>query len=76
MASPNACRYLPSNKNGIQVHGFLKLLPWLLAGIGTLLAVLAALLYFVDVNLYRDRIAQQISTAFGREVVLEGYLSL
>lgn len=54
----------------------MNLLLWLLAGIGTLLAVLAALLYFVDVNLYRDRIAQQISTAFGREVVLEGYLSL
>jgi uncharacterized protein involved in outer membrane biogenesis len=54
----------------------LKLLLWLFAGISTLLAVLVSLLFFVDVNLYRTRIEQHVSTAFGREVVLEGPLSL
>jgi uncharacterized protein involved in outer membrane biogenesis len=41
-----------------------------------LLAVLVALLFFVDVNLYRAQIEQRVSTAFAREVVFEGPLSL
>jgi hypothetical protein len=64
------------HENGIQVRTSIKLLLWLFAGIGTLLVVLVALLFFVDVNLYRAQIEQHVSTAFGREVVLEGPLSL
>jgi uncharacterized protein YhdP len=41
-----------------------------------MLAVLVTLVFFVDVNLYRPQIEQHVSTAFGREVVLEGPLSL
>ena len=69
-------RFFTGHEKGIEVRASIKLLLWLSAGTGTLLAVLVALLYFVDVNLYRDRIEQQVSTAFGREVVLEGPLSL
>jgi uncharacterized protein involved in outer membrane biogenesis len=69
-------RLYTGREKGIQVRASIKLLLWLTAGTGTLLAVLVALLYFVDVNLYRDRIEQQVSTAFGREVILEGTLSL
>jgi hypothetical protein len=54
----------------------IRLLLWLFAGTATLFAVLAALLFLVDVNSYRDRIEQHVSTAFGRSVVLEGPLSL
>ena len=53
-----------------------KLLFWLIGGIGTLLAVLVALLFFVDVNLYRTQIEQHVSAVFDREVVFEGPLEL
>jgi uncharacterized protein involved in outer membrane biogenesis len=69
-------RLFTGHEQGIKVRASIKLLLWLSAGTGTLLAVLVALLYFVDVDLYRDQIEQQVSTAFGREVVLEGALSL
>lgn len=69
-------RLFTGHEQDIEVRTSIKLLLWLFAGTGTLLAVLVALLYFVDVNLYRDRIEQQVSTAFGREVILEGALSL
>ena len=58
------------------MRGLLKLLLWLLAGIGTLVAVLLVLLFFVDVNLYRAQIERQVSNALGRELVLEGPLTL
>jgi len=54
----------------------LKLLLWLLACISVLLLALVALLFFVDVNHFRPQIEQQISNAFGREVTLEGPLTL
>jgi uncharacterized protein involved in outer membrane biogenesis len=38
-----------------------KLLLWLIAGIGAVCVMLVALLFFVDVNLYRDRIEQHVS---------------
>jgi uncharacterized protein involved in outer membrane biogenesis len=60
----------------MQVRASIKLLLWLFASISALLAVLVALLFFVDVNLYRTQIEQHVSTAFGREVVLEGPLNL
>ncbi len=69
-------RLFTGHEMSIEVRASIKLLLWLSAGTGTLLAVLVALLYFVDVNLYRDRIEQQVSTAFGREVILEGALNL
>jgi uncharacterized protein involved in outer membrane biogenesis len=69
-------RLFTGHEKGIEVRASIKLLLWLSVGSGTLLAVLVALLYFVDVNLYRDRIEQQVSTAFGREVILEGALGL
>ena len=53
-----------------------RLLLWLVAGISALCVMLVALLFFVDVNLYRDRIEQHVSTAFGRDVVLQGPLGL
>jgi uncharacterized protein involved in outer membrane biogenesis len=53
-----------------------KLLLWLLTGIAALCVLLVSLLFFVDVNLYRDRIEQHVSTAFGRDVILQGPLSL
>lgn len=53
-----------------------KLLLWLVAGISAVCVLLVALLFFVDVNLYRDRIEQHVSTAFGRDVVLQGPLRL
>jgi uncharacterized protein involved in outer membrane biogenesis len=58
------------------MRAFIKLLLWLLAGTGALLPVLVALLFFVDVNVYRTQIERHVSIAFGREVVLEGPLSL
>ena len=58
------------------MHRFLRLLLGLLAGTGALLLVLVALLFFVDVNLYRAPIQQRLSDALGREVVLEGPLRL
>ena len=48
----------------------------LIAGLAALFAVLVALLFLVDADLYRTQIEQHVSTAFGREVVLEGPLSL
>ncbi|MDH3900904.1 MAG: AsmA family protein, partial [Gammaproteobacteria bacterium] len=53
-----------------------KLLLWLITGISAVCVMLVALLFFVDVNLYRDRIEQHVSTAFGRDVVLLGPLGL
>ena len=53
-----------------------RLLLWLVAGISALCVMLVAFLFFVDVNLYRDRIEQHVSTAFGRDVVLQGPLGL
>ena len=60
----------------IQVSMTIKPLLWLSVGIGALLAVLMALLFLADINLYRNQIEQHVSTAFGREVILEGPLSL
>ena len=54
----------------------IKLLLWLFAGISTLAAVLVALLFFIDVNLYRGQIERHVSTAFGRVIILTGPLSL
>jgi uncharacterized protein involved in outer membrane biogenesis len=67
---------LAGHENGIQVRTPIKLLIWLLAGISALLVVLVSLLVFIDANLYRTRIEQHVSTAFGRKVVLEGPLNL
>jgi uncharacterized protein involved in outer membrane biogenesis len=53
-----------------------KLLLWMVAVTGALLAGIIALLLLVDVNLYRDRIEQHVSNAFGRKVILEGELGL
>lgn len=53
-----------------------KLLFWLFGAISTLLAVLVALLFFVDVNLYRTQIEHRVSAAFDRKVVIEGPLEL
>ena len=64
------------HENGKPVRASIKLLLWLFASISTLVAVLVALLFFVDVNLYRAQIERHISTAFARDVVLEGPLSL
>ena len=58
------------------MHAPVKLLLWLLAGTGTLFAVLVSMLFFIDVNLYRDTIEQHVSAAFGREVVLAGPMRL
>jgi hypothetical protein len=58
------------------VRAPVKLLLWLITGISALCVMLVALLFFVDVNLYRDRIEQHVSTAFGRDVVLLGPLGL
>jgi uncharacterized protein involved in outer membrane biogenesis len=58
------------------VARLVKLLLWLFAGTSILLAVLIALVFFVDVNLYRAPIERHVSTAFGREVVFGGELSL
>ncbi|MGI9319907.1 MAG: AsmA family protein, partial [Thiogranum sp.] len=63
-------------ENGIPVRASIKLLLWLFAGISTLAAVLVALLFFVDVNLYRGQIERHVSAAFGREIILAGPLSL
>ena len=48
----------------------------LIAGLAALFAVLVALLFLVDANFYRTQIEQRVSTAFGREIILEGPLSL
>jgi uncharacterized protein involved in outer membrane biogenesis len=54
----------------------IRLLFWLAAGTGTVLALLVALLHLVDVDVFRDQIERQLSAAFGREVVLQGPLVL
>ena len=54
----------------------INLLLWLFAGISSLLVTLVALLFLVDVNLYRTPIERHVSTAFGRDIVFEGPLSL
>ena len=64
------------HENGIPVRASIKLLLWLFTGISTLVAVLVTLLFFVDVDVYRGQIEHHVSTAFGRDVVLEGPLSL
>ena len=69
-------RLFTGHENGILVRASIKLLLWLFAGISTLAAVLVALLFFVDVNLYRGQIERHVSTAFGREIILAGPLSL
>ena len=48
----------------------------LIAGLAALFAVLVALLFLVDASLYHTQIEQRVSTAFGREIILEGPLSL
>ena len=53
-----------------------QLLLWLIAGMSTLVAVLLAFLLFIDVDAYRGQIESHVSTAFGRDIVLEGSLSL
>ena len=53
-----------------------KLLLWLIAGMSALVAVLLTLLLFIDVDVYRGQIQRHVSTAFGRDIVLEGSLSL
>ena len=53
-----------------------KLLLWLIARMSTLVAVLLAFLLFIDVDAYRGQIESHVSTAFGRDIVLEGSLSL
>jgi uncharacterized protein involved in outer membrane biogenesis len=58
------------------VRTLIRLLFWLVVGTGAVLAALVALLYLVDVDVFRDRIEQQLSLAFGREVVLQGPLIL
>ncbi|MGB5726314.1 MAG: AsmA family protein, partial [Thiogranum sp.] len=62
--------------NSMPVRASIKLLLWLFAGISTLAAVLVALLFFVDVDVYRGQIERHVSAAFGREVILAGPLSL
>jgi len=69
-------RLFSGDENGIPVRASIKLLLWLFAGISTLAAVLVALLFFVDVNVYRGQIERHVSTAFNREVILAGPLSL
>jgi uncharacterized protein involved in outer membrane biogenesis len=64
------------HENGIPVRAPIKLLLWLFTGISTLVAVLVALLFFVDVDVYRGQIERHVSAAFGREVILAGPLSL
>lgn len=54
----------------------IKPLLWLLSGISLLLLLLVALLFLVDVNLYRTQIEQHVSAAFGREIFLDGPLIL
>ncbi|MGB5298082.1 MAG: AsmA family protein, partial [Thiogranum sp.] len=62
--------------NSMPVRASITLLLWLFAGISTLAAVLVALLFFVDVDVYRGQIERHVSAAFGREVILAGPLSL
>ena len=52
------------------------LLFWLVAVTGTVLALLVALLFLVDVDVFRDQIERQLSSTVGREVVLQGPLIL
>jgi len=47
------------HENGKQMRVSIKLLLWLFAGVSMLFTVLVALLFLVDVNLYRDQIEQQ-----------------
>jgi len=54
----------------------LKILLWLFVGMTVLITVLVALLFFIDVNDYRDRIEQHISATLGRDIVLQGPLRL
>ena len=55
---------------------FLKILLWLVGGVGIVLLALVALLFFVDVGHFRPQIERQVSGALGREVILEGQLTL
>ncbi|MBT8428634.1 MAG: AsmA family protein [Gammaproteobacteria bacterium] len=55
---------------------FLKILLWLVGGVGVVLLALVALLFFVDVDHFRPQIERQVSSALGREVLLEGPLTL
>lgn len=55
------------------MRAFIK---FLIAGLAALSAVILALLLLVDASLYRDQIEQRVSTAFGRNVILDGPLSL
>jgi uncharacterized protein involved in outer membrane biogenesis len=64
------------NDNGDRVRTLVRLLLWLLPGAVVLVAALAALLWLVDVNLYRGQIERHVSAAFGRDVVFEGPLGL
>jgi uncharacterized protein involved in outer membrane biogenesis len=54
----------------------MKLLVWLFAVVSSLLTVLIALLLFIDAEAYRAHIERYASTAFGRNVVLQGPIKL
>jgi len=58
------------------VRAPVKLLLWLIAGMSALVAVPLALLLSIDIDVYRCQIERHVSTAFGRDIVLEGALSL
>lgn len=62
--------------NDMAMRKFLKLLLWLLAGVSSVLLTLVALLFFVDVDHFRPQVQKQVSNALGREVLLEGPLTL
>ena len=62
--------------NGMPMRKFLKILLSLLSGVGVVLVALVALLFFVDVDYFRPHIERQISNALGREVILQGPLTL
>jgi uncharacterized protein involved in outer membrane biogenesis len=70
------CAFSSRTAKGIPVRAPVKLLLWLIAAMSTLVAVLLALLLFIDVDVYRGQIQRHVSTAFGRDIVLEGSLSL
>ena len=58
----------------------LKILKWLLYGIGALIAVLVlaviAIVLLVDPNQFRDEIAAEVKKRTGRELVIEGDIEL
>ena len=53
-----------------------RILLWSASAVGVLLAVVLALLFTVDVNLFRAPLERQVSAALGRTVVFEGPLTL